>query len=84
MTRQINDTETVISKLDKRFDELTIFMGLAQDCMDTSADEPEYLSFWVKHDALRKMRNEIRFKRFTAKAFLSVKKAEATMMGIFL
>lgn len=83
MIRQIQETEATIAKLDKQHDELSIFIVIAQDCMDKSADEPEWLSFWDKHNRLCKLRNDVRFRRFTAKAFLSVKKAEARVTEFF-
>lgn len=84
MNEQIKEAEAAVEKLNKRHDELSIFIGMAEDCMREAQDEPEYLLFWDRHDRLCKMRNDIRFKRFTANAYLSVKKAEARVLGIFL
>lgn len=84
MDNQIQEAEAAVRTLEKRYDELSIFIGMAEDCMKDAKDEPEYLKFWDQHNRLCKRRNDIRLKRFAANAFLSVKKAEARVMGFFL
>lgn len=83
MIQQIQEAEAAVLKLNQKYFELTMFMLMAEDGMKNSVDEPEYLSFWSKHDRFSKQRREVGLKRLTANAYLSVKKAEAKVVGFF-